>query len=125
MYENDMIQISTSAANTTASGVETGLSAVGRGSQVMNVFNKAEGLLAFGRRAVHHRFLPGPSTRMTCNPPKILILVYPGVPKCTRVYRAPLSPLDHPFSTSPRVPKTGLKTAQKVSRNRKCRPFTH
>ena len=82
-----MIQISTSAANTTASGVETGPSAVGRSSQVMNVFNKAEGLLAFGRRAVHRRFLPGPSTRMTCNPPKIRILVHFGVLWCTKVYR--------------------------------------
>jgi hypothetical protein len=108
-----MIQSSMSAANTSANGVEAGPSAVGRGLYAMNVFNKARGLLAFGRRAVHRRFLPGPSTRMTCNPPKILILVYPGVPKCTAVYRAPHSPLDHPFSISPRVPKNRSQNGSK------------
>jgi len=106
-----------SAANATASGVETGLSAAGRGSQAMNVFNKAGGLLAFGRHAVHRRLLTGPSIRMTGNPPKILFLVYPGVQKCTRVYRTPHSPLDHPFSTSPRAPKNRSQNGSNKCQN--------
>ena len=78
-----MIQSSMSAANATASGVETGLSAAGRGSQAMNVFNKAGGLLAFGRHAVHRRLLTGPSTRMTGQFSENSVF---GVPRCTKVY---------------------------------------
>ena len=111
-----MIQISISAENMGANGIETGPSAVGRSSQVMNVFNKARGLLAFRRCAVHHRFLPGPSTRMTCNTPKILILVYPvyrSVPRSTLSLRP--SFLHFPARAKIPVSKR-LKKSQKVSR---------
>ncbi len=101
-----------SAANPAANGIESGLSAVGRGSQVMNIFNKTRGLLAFGRRAVHRRFLPGPSTRTTGQSSENSVF---GVPRCTKVYAGVPRPTLAPrpsFLYFPAHTKTGVKTGQ-------------
>ena len=117
-----MIQSSTTATNTGANGVETGPPTVGRGSQAMNVSNKASGVwAACGSSPLSSRPVNPDDLQSSENS------VF-GVPRCTKVHKSvPWCTAIHVrpstiLSPLPRAnPKTGLKTGQIMPKSvKKC-----